>query len=110
MDEREIVDAALGRLDADGGSGPAKWPPVAQRIKEARERAGLSESEVAAGLGMTASEYGDIELHDDEAFYVFAIAELAQLAGILGVTLDQLLFGANHNLAEREFHGWASKL
>ena len=95
MDERDLVEAALAQLTAGDGSQPAPWPPVARRIKEARERAGLSESEIAARLGMTASEYWDIELHDDEAFNTFAIADLAQLAEILGMPLDTMLFGTN---------------
>ena len=95
MDERGLIETALAHLSDEAGSEPTQWPPVARRIKEARERVGLSESEIAARLGMTASEYWDIELHDDEAFNVFAIAELAQLADILGVPLDALLFGKN---------------
>ena len=95
MDERELVDTALAQLSSGAGSEPTRWPPVGRRIKEARERAGLSESDIAARLGMTASEYWDIELHDDEAFSVFAIAELAHLAELLGVSLEVLLFGAD---------------
>jgi len=95
MDERELVDMALAQVTTGAGSEPAQWPPVARRIKEARERAGLSESEIAARLGMTPSEYWDIELHDDEAFSVFAIADLAQLAEVLGLTVDHMLFGAS---------------
>src|SRR5207247_501 len=46
-------------------------------------------------LGITLSEYWDVELHNDEAFECFSIANLKQLAMILGIPLGSLLFGSH---------------
>ena len=93
MDERELAEMALAQMTSGADYASIEWPQVARRVKEARVRAGMSESEVATRLGMTTSEYWDIEFHDDEAFQVFALAELTQLADILATPLDVMLFG-----------------
>ncbi|HEX7077178.1 MAG TPA: hypothetical protein VF363_02020, partial [Candidatus Eisenbacteria bacterium] len=63
------------------------------RIREARERLGLSRSFVAASLGLQDSLYWDVEFHDDEVFTNFSIGSLARLASILQTPLCALLFG-----------------
>jgi len=93
--EREIVEAALAARRADDDVGPAIWPPVAARFREARERSNLSLGEVAERLGIPVSEYWDIEFHDDEAFVCFSLAELRVIATILKTPLEVLLFGAD---------------
>jgi transcriptional regulator with XRE-family HTH domain len=93
MDQRALADAALASLNSNHPS-DAPWPPVAQRVRTARERLGLSQSELAARLGLRPSEYWDIELHDDEAFTVFPVSGLETLSNILNVPLFELLFGA----------------
>jgi DNA-binding XRE family transcriptional regulator len=93
--EREIVEAALAAWRADDGVGPAAWPPVAARFREARERSNLTQAEVADRLGIQVSEYWDIEFHDDETFLCFSLAELRLLATILKTPLEVLLFGSD---------------
>jgi len=90
--EREIVERALEIRDSDDGREPA-FPPVARRFLEAREAAELSQEEVAARWGQPPSMYWDLEFHDDEAFTVIAVGDLAILAGILRTPLMRLLFG-----------------
>lgn len=52
------------------GSSSRSWPPIAERIRKARENAGLEEDDMASLLGMAQrSEYQDVELYDDEALY-----------------------------------------
>ena len=92
-DERARAEAALAALRADRDVEPDEWPQVAQRVREARERLGLSEADVAARLGMQPSEYWDIEFHNDEAFECFSVEQLRQLATILDAPLEALLFG-----------------
>lgn len=93
-DERSLAEAALARQDSDEG-GDEEWPPVARRVKAARERADLTQSDIAERLGIDISEYWDIEFHDDEAFNVFSLTQLAQVAGILGMSVETLLFGSD---------------
>ena len=92
-DERHLVEAALALLSSTEAS-EIVWPPVARRIREARQRLGLTESAVATRLEIEDSEYWDVEFHDDEAFTSFSVEQLTRLAGILGVPLHALLFGA----------------
>src|SRR5438093_1611222 len=82
-----------GRIGRGGRRAPDEWPPVARRVREARERLGLGEADIAARLGIEVSEYWDIEFHDDEAFTCFSVAQLGRLAVILEAALDVLLFG-----------------
>ena len=93
MNERDLADTALASLNSDHPS-DARWPPVAQRVRAARERLGISQSELAARLGLRPSEYWDIEFHDDEAFTAFTLSDLEALSNILHVPLHELLFGA----------------
>ena len=90
--DRELVERALGVHDADDGR-EAVFPPVARRFLEAREALGLSLEDVAVRWGQPVSMYWDLEFHDDEAFTVIAVRDLAILAGILRTPLMRLLFG-----------------
>ena len=94
-DERELAESALAQRDAQVDSDKVQWPPVARRAREARERLGLSEADVAARLGIRPSEYWDIERYDSEAFDVFDVELLTRLSSVLGMSLDALLFGSN---------------
>lgn len=90
--ERELVERALAQGDSDGDGEPA-FPPVARRFLEAREALGLTQDEVAARWGQPPSMYWDLEFHDDEAFTVVSVRDLAILAEILRVPVMRLLFG-----------------
>ena len=94
IDERSQAEVALARLDARATQAESEWPPIARRIREARERLGLTEAEIADKLGLPASEYWDVEMHDDEAFTNFAVGHLGQLAVLLGLTVQEMLFGS----------------
>lgn len=63
-DERKQVETALARYASDE-DGEIDWPPAARRIRESRERSGLSRSAVAALPGLQDSLYWDVETHDD---------------------------------------------
>jgi transcriptional regulator with XRE-family HTH domain len=93
IDERAQAEAAFADLSSPRGEKEPQWPPAARRIREARERLGLSESEVAAKLGLTPSEYQDVEFHDDEVFMTFSVKHLRALGEELGLPLPEMLFG-----------------
>ncbi|HEU5179878.1 MAG TPA: helix-turn-helix transcriptional regulator [Candidatus Polarisedimenticolia bacterium] len=86
-EEREQAEAML---EGDGSD----WPPVADRVRQARERVGLSVAEVMDRLGMSGTEYQDVEWHDDEVFTSLSVKEIAALAGILKMTVSEMLFGS----------------
>jgi transcriptional regulator with XRE-family HTH domain len=90
-DEREIAERALAVADLDGVE--PVFPPVARRFLQAREASGLTQSQVAARWGQPPSMYWDLELHDDEAFSVISVQDVATLAAILRVSVMHLLFG-----------------
>jgi transcriptional regulator with XRE-family HTH domain len=73
-----------------GWTSPAP-PPMARRIKESRERLGLTAAGVAAGLGMPLASYQDLELHDDEVFLTLSPRELCALANLLRVSARALV-------------------
>ena len=93
-DERDLAEAALMRSSTSDSLLPDDWPPVARRVREARQHLGLSEGDIASRLGITLSEYWDIEAHNDEAFECVSVRHLEHLATILGVSLTSLLFGS----------------
>lgn len=95
-DERRLVEAAMDLLNSTDAN-EIVWPPVASRVREARERLGMTPSDMAARLDIKDSEYWDIEFHDDEAFTSFSVEQLARLTDILGVSLRALFFGADSN-------------
>ena len=64
-----------------------------ERIRAARERAGLDLSEAAEKLGVSFEEFRDLEDFDDEIWSLFSLAELRKLAQILGLTPRLILTG-----------------
>src|SRR5262245_58150113 len=92
-EERGQAEAAFEALSLPRSENEPSWPPVARRIREARERLGLTEPVVAAKIGMALSEYQDVEFHDDEAFTSFSIKDLRALRDVLGLPLTEMLFG-----------------
>jgi len=89
MDERQIIEAALDCED----SSDAVWPAIAERIRAARELSGLSWEAVAEHLREAPSHFWDLELYDDELFRVVSVNTIGRLAGIFGITVDEVLFG-----------------
>jgi transcriptional regulator with XRE-family HTH domain len=57
----------------------------AERIQNLRERTGLSPNEVATLVGLSPTEYFDLEFHDDELTTVISLAEIGRLASVFGV-------------------------
>ena len=98
-DERAQAEEAFAALSAPRSVSEPQWPPAARRIREARERVGLPESVVADKLGMTPTEYQDVEFHDDEVFINFSIKHLRALAEVLGLPLHQMLLGPDAEAA-----------
>jgi transcriptional regulator with XRE-family HTH domain len=70
-----------------------------QRIREARQKAGLSPVDVASGIGLTISEYEDIEQYADEFTSSFSLAKAKALCVFLGLdvvdVVEQELLGGN---------------
>ena len=65
----------------------------ADRIRIARERAGLEPMDVAAQLDLPQAHYWDLESFEDEASMTLSLEELSALARILGVTPRFILDG-----------------
>ncbi len=86
-DEREQAEAMLEQEGED-------WPPVAARVRQARERLGLSVDQVMERLGMSGTEYQDVETHDDEVFTSLSVKEIAALAGMFKMSVSEMLFGS----------------
>jgi transcriptional regulator with XRE-family HTH domain len=74
---------------------------AATRIRELREQARKSTSEIEAALGMSAMEYFDLESHDGEVHTVPSLAQVQQLARVLGVPSSQLVTGETIESGER---------
>lgn len=66
-------------------------PP--ERIRAARERAGLELSDMADQLGLPFAHYCDLEDFEDEAWTTISIATLQKLARILRLTPLTILEG-----------------
>jgi transcriptional regulator with XRE-family HTH domain len=58
---------------------------VAARIRQLREQRGSTQSEAARLLGLSAMEYFDLELYDDELESVPSLATVKRIAEYLGV-------------------------
>jgi DNA-binding XRE family transcriptional regulator len=97
--ERELAEEAFAGLDSSTHVAE-RWPPVTERIREARRRKGLSDSEVADRVGITTDAYYDLEARDSEAFTVLSLAELARLGQALTVSPRALLFGEENVVHE----------
>jgi hypothetical protein len=93
-DERELAERAMAALHSPEPGRAISWPAVAERIRTARQYAGLTEEQVANRAHLTSpSNYWDLELQDDEAFTCISIAGLHAVASVLGTTGSRLLFG-----------------
>ncbi|HTO52526.1 MAG TPA: helix-turn-helix transcriptional regulator, partial [Myxococcota bacterium] len=83
------VALVLGGVDLLGeatvDSKPYERADAASRIRAARERAGLTDSQVAASIGINVSWYGDIEADDAEVFMTLSLQQLGLLASCLGL-------------------------
>jgi transcriptional regulator with XRE-family HTH domain len=65
--------------------------PVHTLIKQQREQMGIGTGEIARRIGISPSEYWDVELYDDELTTVVALKHVRSLAAILGLELEPLL-------------------
>ena len=74
---------------------------IGQRLRDARERAGFSQKQVAAALDIPRSAVSLIESGERS----LASAELARLAQIFSFAIDELLFGGEGGLSEEEAGG-----
>jgi transcriptional regulator with XRE-family HTH domain len=91
-EERHLAERALAAGDQDDSTEP-EFPPVAQRFADARQAAGLTQTEVAERWHQPPSMYWDLEFHDSEAFDVVSVRDLICLGDILQVSVFYLLFG-----------------
>ena len=64
---------------------------AAERIQALRVKAGRSEQELAAELGITLHSYRDLEQHDEEIETAVSIAQALKLANLLQTDLLTLL-------------------
>lgn len=90
--ERELAEQAFEALDSEDASS-RQWPAVADRIRAARQRGGLTGAQVAEQVGITSGSYYDVEARDDETFTVLSIADIVRLGKVLNLSLGELLFG-----------------
>jgi transcriptional regulator with XRE-family HTH domain len=63
------------------------------RIRQARERLGLSMAQVAERLGRSLAWYRDVESYPDELFSNVSLAHLQLLGDILGLEPSRILLG-----------------
>lgn len=64
---------------------------AAKMIRDRRLELGLSDVDVAGKLGLTVSELGDIELHDDVLETVVPLGTVRELCSLLNLPLQQVL-------------------
>jgi len=92
--ERARAERALdARVDDTADEESIEWPAAVKRIAAARERQGLSETDVASRVGLTIPAYFDLEQFEDEVFTVIDLNQLSSLAAALGVKPAVLLLG-----------------
>jgi transcriptional regulator with XRE-family HTH domain len=60
-------------------------------VRKARELAGISAADLASRVGLTESEYFDVEAHPDEFIGVIAVAEAKLLCKELGLNIADVL-------------------
>jgi transcriptional regulator with XRE-family HTH domain len=66
-------------------------PTANERIRAARERAGLQLEDVAGKLEISYAEYWDIEAFEDEVWTSISLETLQRLARTIGSTLREIL-------------------
>ena len=67
---------------------------VADRLKAARAKAGLSAEVVGAHVGLGANWYWDLEAYDSELTSNVSLAHLSVLCDVLGTSPQDLILGA----------------
>ncbi len=90
-------------LDGTTSGASHEWPSVAGRIRDARLKSGLDQSDIAGRLGCSVASYGDLEAYDDEAFTVPSLRDFVRLAEIVSVEPSVLLLGAEAHGIQRTF-------
>jgi transcriptional regulator with XRE-family HTH domain len=70
---------------------------IAQRVRQAREAAGLSQAEAGTRLGLSAVGYG----HYERATYAFTVWQLRELGRLLGQPVEHFV-GLDTGLAPDE--------
>jgi transcriptional regulator with XRE-family HTH domain len=80
-----------------------------ERIRAARERAGLQPEDVAGKLEISYAEYWDIEAFEDEIWLSISLETLQRLARTIGLTLREILDedGSNHPARTLSFADFA---
>lgn len=86
--DRDVIQTAFESRDRD-----VQLPPIASRIVEAREAAGLTTREAASLLGIGQDAYYDLEAYDDELLDVLDFGLLPTLAHLLHTSPWSILFG-----------------
>jgi transcriptional regulator with XRE-family HTH domain len=66
---------------------------VSERLRMARERAGLTPEELAERIGITTAWYHDLEGHPGDVSTTLSLAQLRDLASALELDLRHLLLG-----------------
>src|SRR5690606_15442075 len=70
---------------------PGSPPPYATRLREARERAGLTLQELSERTGLSYDRLFDVESYDDELWSTMSVADVAALAGALALSPRELV-------------------
>ena len=84
------ADYAHANTDVSG-PGYSMTMPRHRVIEQRREQLGIGIAEFAHRIGVSPSEYQDVESHDDELTMVLPLANARSLAAILGFELGTLL-------------------
>ena len=87
--ERALAEAALAQKDV----APRHEFPSCKHLTAARERAGVSERELAQRFGSDGYLCPDLEIHNGEIFQCESVADLIRIASILGTSVSVILFG-----------------
>jgi transcriptional regulator with XRE-family HTH domain len=90
LGERDMANAALAY---DGPAPAPAFPPVAERIRVARQALGVSLDAFARHCGLEPAQQYSLELHDYEVFQAVELANVTAYAAALGLPLFTLLFG-----------------
>ena len=62
-----------------------------ERVRQARERAGLSQAEAAARCGMSIDAYRDVEAHADEFISAISLTTAKAICAALGLAVTDLV-------------------
>ena len=92
-DECTRVEHVLAAMSGEEPEPDRADAPICDRLRAARERSGLSQSDVAKRSGLTPSEYWDLEERESEVLDCVTLAELRRIADGVGTTISELLFG-----------------